>query len=54
MELEAIILLCTGVAGIIVAIILVSMGFGKPVIGAISKAGRKACGYVTKRFSKKI
>lgn len=39
-----------GAGGLVSAIILVKMGFGRPLIGAVSKASRLALRAVTKRW----
>ncbi len=38
----ALLLFALGGVGLIVAVILVKMGFGKPIIGALSKGSRLA------------
>lgn len=53
MEVGAILLLTFGGIGIATACILAYMGFGKPIIGALSKSTRKAVGCVTRRFTKR-
>jgi len=53
METEAIALICLGVICLITAIILVACGFGKPVVGAISRTARKAVNAMTKTFTRK-
>lgn len=43
-------LISAGVVGIVGAVILVKMGYGRPLYGAVSKASRMAVKAVTKRF----
>jgi hypothetical protein len=49
MGTESIFLIVMGGIGMLLAIALAASGYGKPVIGALSSASRKAIN-VTKRF----
>jgi hypothetical protein len=47
------VLIGAGVIGIIGAVVLVKMGFGRPIYGSVSKASRAAIKAVTKRFRRR-
>jgi hypothetical protein len=54
MGTESYFLITLGIIGIVLSIALVKSGYGKPVIGAISRTTRKAVGCLTGTFRRKI
>jgi hypothetical protein len=49
MGIESYFLITIGVIGILVSVVLVKMGYAKPMIGALSRSARRAIN-VTRKF----